>query len=251
MAFKRKVWTDASGVSSAAVFYPDFIVVCQPLSETISTMRELEVVLNTAQILEPEQHVPTVFYSDCKTMVDAVTRGTQMGKLEPYQEDMLDAVRTYFKGGKWRLEWIKRERNRQADKWSRRTGPYCTELVQIKTWTKSKYMGTLGVTIPEASKVEKPNRRTYRDWVLEKILPEPTRPPAQTIVPATKEPPPPTQKEESSRVTSIRVYLNVTYDPIRPAPTPASISARMLKGSTLQGFMRPFVGLERTTMGFN
>lgn len=114
---------DASGKGLGIVMRPDCLAFShrKDISDD-SIDRELQVLVLATSLLNSEQDLPTTFYTDCKSILAGVKQGASLkASAGSYRYQMLITLRKSFpKNGQWKLEWVKRRRNRVADQLSRR-----------------------------------------------------------------------------------------------------------------------------------
>ncbi len=134
--FRRKVWVDASGRRDGklgVVLLPDFLAfrTARPLMGD-SFDWELEALTFATKILQNDCEIPTTFYTDCKNVVDLVTRGTKLNRKHSSQHRRQETIQTlqkfFHEESCWQLEWVCREQNRVADHVSKGTTTFIQRL---------------------------------------------------------------------------------------------------------------------------
>jgi hypothetical protein len=128
----REVWVDGSGEAVAVIMKPDdlgFRDKSTPYKYSLD--QELQALVLATRLLGSERGLPTIFYTDCKSIVDGVKKGASLqSAFGSYRYKMLLELRQCFpKRGVWTLKWIERRRNKVADRLSRSSeAPYLQQL---------------------------------------------------------------------------------------------------------------------------
>jgi hypothetical protein len=116
---RREVWADSSPQGSAFVMLPDLLAVQIRLKSHNSTEGEIHALFSAVHFLRYSQDVPTVFHTDCRNIADAINGKTRLGKGLPRQAHMLEELKKFFRGGCWIVQWVDRQENRVADRFSK------------------------------------------------------------------------------------------------------------------------------------
>lgn len=124
---------DASGQGIGIVVSPDLLAFETRVKFGNSLDAELGALASAMHLLQYEQNVPTIFYSDCQGVVyNWVTNLSYKSGLVA-RDKIIDVIRRfiYREGSCWSVQWTEGKRNRIADKLSRGYGPildYAKEL---------------------------------------------------------------------------------------------------------------------------